>query len=451
MISLWGKCLKPLTPSKISVFVKIDQIFSELEAEKESFSADSRLLDLIPLLLTTDRLEEAETFLERLSSKCLVSSKGVMWKAFFAILTGKSTSKLFYSLSELAPPANFSLPYKIAQVYTFFHSCIFLKTSRTASFTKTLALGEWENIILADLYLKSQDKSSEEAGSKLFESLFERSSNIFLKFLSFFRLFHLFKSYNQTSRALELLKSAEKVNFPEDLKSLVDSLLVKTFAKMNTELKLDSEVPLLKYQFSRLSLKYNLRSSLNQILKNLNETSAYCETFSLKTCKFSVNFWKFLLLHKLKIQKLAKKQAEKTLMFTSKDPVKVSVIQELLKSFESLENLLQTLSNLALRKDLSGVLKVSASLEKFDDFLAACVKTIVSRVVLNKEKIPIHKFEGFFALWSVFYRNSKNKEKQFKCLEGQEEVDRRDNKHPLYILEVKVNRKSRKIGRKSFG
>ena len=51
----------------------------------------------------------------------------------------------------------------------------------------------------------------------------------------------------------------------------------------------------------------------------------------------------------------------------------------------------------------------------------------------------------------LIIRKSKAKEKIFKGLEGQEEIDKRDHSHPLHILVVIVNRKLKNIGTKSFG
>ena len=63
----------------------------------------------------------------------------------------------------------------------------------------------------------------------------------------------------------------------------------------------------------------------------------------------------------------------------------------------------------------------------------------------------MERFEGFFAVWSQSYRKSKAKEKVFKGLEGQEEIDKRDRSHPLHILVVNLNRKLRSIGRRLSG
>ena len=88
---------------------------------------------------------------------------------------------------------------------------------------------------------------------------------------------------------------------------------------------------------------------------------------------------------------------------------------------------------------MNTVIKIQDQLNTFDSFLGVCTKSLLSFTIIDKEKIPIHKFEGYFLMWALCYKNSKTKEKQYKALEGKEEIDKRDKKIPLYVLCVKYN------------
>lgn len=436
LLLTWEFNVKPLTAQKISVILETDKIISDLSKFKDPTLRLGQLLSLIPLLIVSTRYSEASSYIKQAFSISSHSKIVGLWMAWLEILTTKNTASLYYSLSESHPPANLSIQYKLALVYSFYYSCIYMRNSRTLAFIKTLELGEWESLILSDIFIRSSDKASEDSALNLLKTIFESSPNFCIKFLSFFRLFHIYKSYNQHSRALNLVKSAEKINFPDNFKILVDMCMLKIYAKLKTELVLTSEIPLLKYEYCRLSLKHNLRSPLGQLLKCINESCAYAQNYSLTSCQFPVNFWKFILYNKLKIHKLAVKQAQVTLDLGPGEPVKHLAINELLKNLNQLQVQIESLKSLVHNKDKLLLYKCSESIEKLDPFLAACIRTILSKSFQYKEKIPIHKFEGHFAIWSVLYSGSKYKEKQFKPLSGQEEIDKRDKKHPLHVLTV---------------
>lgn len=437
LLLAWNFSIKPLTAQKISIFLETERLISDLPKHKDPSLRLAHLLNLIPLLVITTRYSEASEYIKKALSISPNSKIIVLWLAWIEILTTKNTSALYYSLSKSHPPANLSIQYKISLVYCFFYSCVVMGHSRTITYIKSIELGEWESLILADFHLRAGDKTSEESGIKLLKGLFEESPNEYVKFLSFFRLFRIYKSYNQHSRALEIVKLAEKANFSENLKVVVDLCRLKTCAKMNTELILYSDIPLLKYQYCRLSLKHNLRSPLNTVLKCINESCAYAQNYSLSSCQFAVNFWKFILYHKLKVHKLAIKQAQTTFDLSPGDRIKHLAINEALKNLNLLQSQIDSLNSSIQQKNKQVLYRTAESIEKIDPFLAVCIRTILSKSFQNKEKIPIHKFEGHFAIWSVLYSNSKHKEKQFKPLESQEEIDKRDKKHPLHILTVK--------------
>lgn len=435
--------LKPLTSSSISLLSK-----SKALTHTQPFKLQVQN-ELISIFLTKNQLSQAEDLIFSYPEKN--SSIFTLWKTLLSIIKHEKISESFELISRESQFGEFLILFKLALVYSFYQSCYWLKSSRAVAYCRRLGLGEWEEVVVWDLMLRSGDRNYEESGEKGLMRVLEGGSNVFVKFLAFYRIFLVYKGYNQYSKALNLIKIAEKNKFNGDLKDMFECCSMKIYAKLGMDLNIKSDVLLVKYQFSRLSLKYSSQPQLDKILVYLNETCAYCQEFSINTSIFPVNFWKFILLRNLKLQKMTEQQAKLTLGLYSKDKLKISAIQDYLKSLENLEEGLKKLEIYSKSKDLNSLSKVLTGFEKLDPYLSTCFQMIISKSSLKKEKFSMKRFEGFFAVWSQFYRKSKAKEKIFKGLEGQEEIDKRDHSHPLHILVVIVNRKLKNIGTKSFG
>ena len=432
---LWDYKFKPLTAHSLSVYLESDRMISEIPKLKDPTLKLQHILNFIPLLIITWRHTEALSYVQQCFKLVPTSKSAIIWQAWLEILAKKSTSRIYYQLNEAGAPPNLSVQYKIAQVYSYYYSCHFRSTSRTISLLKSLGLGDWENLIIADLYIRSNDKIYEEQGLKLLYQLSE-NSNIFINFLASFKLFKILKEYNQYTKALEIVTKTEKFKYPETLKVIMDICIMKINAYLNLELSLNSEIPLVKYQYARLSIKYHLKSPLNKVVKSINISCAYSQLYSISAFQFQVNFWKFILLRKLGIHKLAAKQAIMTLDYESSDKVKHIAINEYIKIIESFDNIMHAIHGYLIKKDVNSLTKVYSQINAVDEYLGSCIKYIISKNIEDKEKIPLHKFEGYFTLWACAYVNAKKKEKQFKPLDGQEEIDKRDKKHPLHILSV---------------
>ena len=65
---------------------------------------------------------------------------------------------------------------------------------------------------------------------------------------------------------------------------------MKINAYMNLQLSPTNEIPLIKYQYARLSLKYKLKYPLNKLLQCINISCAYSQLYSITICQFPVNF-----------------------------------------------------------------------------------------------------------------------------------------------------------------
>lgn len=431
---LWDYKLKPLSPLSLSVYLESDRMISEIPKLKDPSLRLQHILNFIPLLLVTWRHIEAKQYIETCLKTVPLSKPVLLWQAWLEILSKKSTSAVFYALSESNAPPNLSFQYKIALVYSYFFSCMFSGISRTIGFVKTLHLDHWESIVIADIYTRSTEKAHEDLGIEIFSQLTE-SSNMYIRFLAIFRLFHIYKQYNQHGKALEILKKPQN-NIPDHLKTMLDTCKLKISAYLSLKIEILSEIPLLKYQFARLSLKYNLQTSLHKVIYCINQVCAYSQLYSITSCQFPANFWKFILLRKLGVHKLAAKQAILTLDYESTDKVKLVAINEYVKSIENAVTSMQDIYNALIRKEIHLLNRLYGPIFQFDELIGSCMKAIYTKDIEDKGKIPPHKFEGYFAVWSYLYNAAKHKEKQFKPLEGQEEIDKRDNQHPLYVLTV---------------
>lgn len=435
-LCLWNFRIKPLTVTSISVYLEADRLISELHKQKDPTLKLQNILNIIPLMIIHWRHSEAQTYI----NKCLEISpnnkQALIWRAWLEILTTKNTSDLYYQLADTISPPNFSIHLKVALIYCFYFSCLFRSHSRTIAFIKTQSLDDWDNLLIADLYLRSNDKFSEEMSMSILNQLYESCPNPYVRFLATFKLFHIYKDYNQCAKALDLLKHVQDKDFSDQYKIILDCCKMKILAAINAELNPNFDSPLTKYQYARLSAKYNLKSSLHKVLSCLNDSCAYSQLYSLQSCLFEVNFWKFIIIKKLGIHKFAVKQAILTIDYETNDKVKSLAIHEYIKNIESAKSWIEAMAQALEKKDSASFSKYQELIGNFDKFLNICIKIIMTKKIQDKEKLPVHKFEGFFAIWSCLYRDSKHKEKQYKSLEGQEEIDRRDKKHPLYIISV---------------
>ena len=433
---LWEYKQKPLSSHSLSVYLESDRMISEIPKLKDPSLRLQHLLKFIPLLLITWRHTEAAEYIQS-SFKIVPNSRpALLWQTWLEIFTKKATSATYYALAEGPVPPNLSTQYKIGLAYSYFFSCLFGSTSRTVTYVKTLDLGDWENLIIADIYLRSSDKNLEELGTRILVQLAE-NNNTHIKFLAIFRLFRIFKEYNQYSKALEVMQKAQKIIFPDNFRVIIEVCTLKALSYVNLEITTASEVPLLKYQYARLSLKYNLKSPMDKVCKCINQTCAFSQLYSLSTFQFPVNFWKFIMLRKLGIHRLAAKQAILSLDYECSDSIKHTAITEYTKSIENAGTAMQLIAAALVKKQIPAIARLYGPIDMFDETLGACMRSIYSKTIEDKCKIPQNKFEGYFAVWTCLYRSSKQKEKQFKPLEGQEEIDKRDSNHPLHILSVR--------------
>ena len=96
--------------------------------------------------------------------------------------------------------------------------------------------------------------------------------------------------YNQLSLASEILKKSANTSFSENFKVLLEVCQLKLSAYLGVEILCKTEALLLEYQYSRLSLKYNLKSPLHKVFQCINRSCLYSQLYSISVCQFPMNF-----------------------------------------------------------------------------------------------------------------------------------------------------------------
>lgn len=196
----------------------------------------------------------------------------------------------------------------------------------------------------------------------------------------------------------------------------------------------------LQYQIARLSLKYTLNTDIIDLAYYLNATTKFGSIYNLTGHLFLLNFWKFIFYRKQGFHRLAAKVGTSALDYETTDNDKISSIKKYLQRFNKASDKLKMLNQAKMQKDLKMSRDIQAELDNFDKYLGLCSFLLIeapNNASLYKKLNDIaYKFEGAFIIWLRLYKNSKTKAKQYKCLEGQEEIDRRDKHSPLYMLSV---------------
>ena len=59
---------------------------------------------------------------------------------------------------------------------------------------------------------------------------------------------------------------------------------------------------------------------------------------------------------------------------------------------------MQSIHGYLIKKDTNALSKIYLQINAFDEYLETCIRSIITKNIVNKEKIPLHKFEGYFAL-----------------------------------------------------
>jgi hypothetical protein len=120
-----------------------------------------------------------------------------LWQAFMVIEACLNENKKFEDCESLLNDNSrlneiLKQVQKIVMVYNTYLKLIWRKSSRAAKFAKSSNLGEWENLIVADLYLREGGSLSDAQAIKLLLLCMESKPNI--RFLSFVRLANYYRS-----------------------------------------------------------------------------------------------------------------------------------------------------------------------------------------------------------------------------------------------------------------
>lgn len=120
-----------------------------------------------------------------------------LWQAFMVIESCLNENKKFEDCESLLNDNSrlndiLKQVQKIVMVYNTYLKLIWRKSSRAAKFAKSSNLGEWENLIVADLYLREGGSLSDAQAIKLLLLCMESKPNI--RFLSFVRLANYYRS-----------------------------------------------------------------------------------------------------------------------------------------------------------------------------------------------------------------------------------------------------------------
>ncbi|CAG9327678.1 unnamed protein product [Blepharisma stoltei] len=442
---LWKHQIKPLSPKRLALYLEPDRLILKLPKIQDPPTKIKSILQLIPLLILNLKLKEANHYIKSVDTS---SKPAKIWEAWISILyhvyNNGSTKEAYYMLQSVSPSTNYTLLYKIACIYTFYFSCIFRGIPRSVSYAKSLDLGEWEGIVIADLMLRSEAKDQEEKAVEILRGMIENTPH--LRFLAAFRLFQYYKDYSLLPQALEIAN--QNLSFFndqfKDWNSLFQSCVFKILARNRTEITYKPTDPYLQYQISRLSLKYNLNTDIVDIITYLNTVIKYGSIYNLANQLFTFTFWKFIYFRREGFHRIAAKLGATALDYEPLDNDKILSIKKYLAKYNKVAEKLKQLGKAKSQNDTKLCKEIQENLEDFDKNMGLCISLLLElnttlsppkNISLCKSllKVP-HKFENMFVNWYNLYKSKKIKEKQFKCLDGQEEIDKRDKNNPLYVL-----------------